>query len=84
MKLTIFLLLPVSAQNTIIQISVVPETFEKFSFNEHKLKIEKLKFFTQKKIQVKFFALVFLMVEVACGLTFRPFLTIDLYQLGCL
>ena len=45
-KLTIFLLLPVSALNAVLHNQVVPKTVVlKFSFS--KLKIEKVKFFTQ-------------------------------------
>ena len=62
---------------------VVPKTVvEKFSFSE--LKIEKVKFFTQSP--TKIFCISVFNVEgcLASCLTFRPFLTLDPLQLGCL
>ena len=61
-KLTIFLLLLIPALNTIVHNQVVPKTVvKKFSFS--KLKIEKVKFFTQSP--TNFVELAFLTLEVA-------------------
>ena len=61
----------------------MPKTVvEKFSFNE--LKIEKVKLFTQNS--TKFFCISVINVGgcLASCLTFRPFLTLNPEQLGCL
>ena len=72
-KLTIFLLLPVSALNTIVYDLVLPKTvMEKFSFK--KLKIEKVIFFTQSPTSISI--LNFGSCLANC-LSFRPFLMLD-------
>ena len=55
---------------------------EKFSFS--KLKIEKVKFFTQNPTKVFCISVFNVEVCLANCLTFRPFLTLDPLQLGYL
>ena len=72
-ELTVFLLLPVSALNTIVHNQVLPKpVVEKFSFSE--LKIEKVTFFTHQNFCIGVFNVGGCL---ASCLTFRPFLTLD-------
>ena len=76
-------MLPASALSTIVQIYIVPKTrVEKFSSSE--LKIEKAKLITQSSN--KTFCISGFNVGgcLASCLTFRPFLTLDTYQIACL
>ena len=76
-KLTIFLLLPVSALNIIYTIKLCQKTVvEKFSFSE--LKIEEVKIFTLGLTKFNVGGCL-----ASCS-TFRPFLTFEPQQLGCL
>ena len=72
-KLATFLLLPVSALNTVEYNYIAAKTVvEKFSFS--KLKIEKVKFFTQSPIKI--FCISIFNVEGGLA-SFRPFLMLD-------
>ena len=72
-------MLPVSALIANAYNKVVPKKdVEKFSFSE--INIEKVKSFTQTPI--KNFALAF--SKLASCLIFRPFLTLDPWQVDCL
>ena len=87
--LSIFLFDRPGMDNFCIVTSISPKYYctrrivlRKFSFNE--LKIEKVNFFTQSPTKI-FCTRVFNVGGcLASCLTFRPFLTLDLKQLGCL
>ena len=71
-ELTVFLLLPVSALNTIVHNQVPKPVVEKFSFSE--LKIKKVTFFTHQNFCIGVFNVGGCL---ASCLAFRPFLTLD-------
>ena len=76
-------MLPVSALNTIVHSYVAPKrVVEKFSFNE--LKIETVRFFTQSPTNIFYISVFNVVGCLGTCLTFRPFLTLDPEQLGCL
>ena len=70
-ELTVFLLLPVSALNTIVHNQVPKPVVEKFSFSE--LKIKKVTFFTHQNFCIGVFNVGGCL---ASCLTFRLFLTL--------
>ena len=77
------ILIIIFTRNTVVHDYVVLKTvMEKFSFSE--IEIEKVNFFTENT--TKIFCIGFFNIGscLASCLTFRPFLTLDPSQLGCL